>query len=210
MTAVEIQVEQGSQEWHDLRSGKITASCFRFVMGSPAAQRSYLRLLRGQRSGPPQGMKSLEHGKRHEDAARADFEFETGLVVRQVGLVVHPELPEVAASPDGLIDADNAGLEIKCPSNSEIHISTVTRKSMPKEHYAQVQGGMWITRRARWHFVSFDPRQPRHLRRFRQVIPRDEAYIAMLDRRVRQFREMLLAGTEPADVDVMTARIPFL
>ncbi len=207
--ATELYFEQGTPEWLAAREGRITASCFHYVMGSPKAQRSYLALIRGLKAGAPSGMRSLEHGKRYEPAAIADFEFTTDHEVRHVGLLIHPEMPEVAASPDGLIDPDG-GVEIKCPSNPEIHTATVFRGAMPTKHVPQVQGNMYVSGRAWWYFMSFDPRAPLARRRFLTKIWRDEPYIRKLDQRVRAFREHLLNGTEPQDQDITTAAIPFL
>lgn len=187
--------EQGSQAWHDARSGRITASCFHMVMGSAKAQARYLRMLRGE-TAPPEGLPSLVHGKDTEAAAVTDFEEMTGLKVQRVALVVHPELDYVSCSPDGLI-GDDEGLEIKCPFSSDVHLATIKAGKMPTKHYAQVQGCMWITGRPRWRFRSFDPRQPEHLRRFDQIIPRDVAYIASLAERVNSFYELFQSGGEP-------------
>lgn len=187
--------EQGSQAWHDARSGRITASCFHMVMGSAKAQARYLRLLRGEIA-PPEGLPSLVHGKDTEAAAVTDFEEMTGLKVQRVALVVHPELDYVSCSPDGLI-GDDEGLEIKCPFSSDVHLATIKAGKMPTKHYAQVQGSMWITGRPQWRFRSFDPRQPEHLRRFDQIIPRDETYIAKLSERVVRFYKLYQTGADP-------------
>lgn len=187
--------EQGSQAWHDARSGRITASNFHLVMGSAKAQARYLRMLRGEIA-PPEGLPSLVHGKDTEAVAVTDFEEMTGLKVQRVALVVHPELDYVSCSPDGLI-GDDEGLEVKCPFSSDVHLATIKARKMPTKHCAQVQGSMWITGRPRWRFRSFDPRQPEHLRRFDQIIPRDEAYIASLAERVVRFYELYQAGAEP-------------
>ena len=67
-----------------------------------------------------------------------------------------------------------------------MHLATI-RDGMPEEHKPQVQGCMWVTGRNRWHFVSFDPRMPEHLRLYRQVIERDEEYIKNMEVEIVKF-----------------------
>jgi hypothetical protein len=90
---------------------------------------------------------------------------------------------------------DDEGIEIKCP-NSATHLETLLAKAMPSQHMAQVQGSLWITGRKRWHFVSFDPRFPPHLRLFHCVIQRDEAYIAKLAAEVEKFLAEVAAAVK--------------
>ncbi len=46
---------------------------------------------------------------------------------------------------------------------------------------------MWVTGRKWWDFQSYDPRLPAPLRRYIQRVPRDDAYIAMLETEVISF-----------------------
>ncbi|TJZ75612.1 lambda exonuclease family protein [Chitiniphilus eburneus] len=193
--------EQGSQAWRDGRAGRITASCFAeaIAMKEVVTQRenkkqglerktklvptdtrnTYMRsliaeILSGQPK-PEVSSRSLEWGKEHEPLARELYELKSGNFVEQTGLVVHPDFDFIAASPDGLID-DDGGLEMKCPKDPQIHIKT-WMEGMPDEHIAQIQGGMFVTGRKWWDFVSFDPRQTPEMRLFVQRISRNDQYI---------------------------------
>lgn len=182
-------MDQNTTEWLQARAGKITASRMCDVMafgkrdGKPLKSRQdYIgdivaELLTGE---PKEQVKAkpLDWGHDVEAAARAAYEAETGEVVQQVGFMVHPLLPYIGCSPDGLIGGDGQ-MQIKCPNNPAVHIATL-RDGMPEEHVAQVQGEMFVTGRAWSDFVSFDPRMPEYLRLYRQRIPRDEAYIEQL------------------------------
>jgi hypothetical protein len=97
--------------------------------------------------------KPMEWGMVHEDEARIAFEFETGLEVQQVGFIEYDDW--IGASPDGLI-GDDSGLEIKCP-NSDTHLRNL-HEGFGEDYFYQVQGALWISRRATWHLMSFDPR----------------------------------------------------
>jgi putative phage-type endonuclease len=189
-----IELLQGSDEWRAARAGKVTASRFCDVMarirtGEAASRRDYRwELLTERLTGLPcEGYtnRAMEWGTSHEAEAREAYEAETGELVHRVGLIVHPEHPMVACSPDGLINKDG-GQEIKCPFSSVVHVQTL-KGGMPPEHRPQVQGSMWIAGRAYWDFVSYDPRMPEHLRLYVERIPRDDAYIEQLAAEVVKF-----------------------
>lgn len=184
---------QGTEAWLACRTGYATASRFKDILariksGEAAARRDYRFQLAVERlTGQPVETYSnaaMQHGTDTEPLAREAFELHTGLMVEEVGFLVHPELM-AGCSPDGLVD-DNAGLEIKSPWNSTIHIITLLN-GMPSEHRTQIQGAMWITGRKRWHFVSYDPRLQHRLRLYHEIIERDEDYIATLEGEVRLF-----------------------
>lgn len=187
--------EQRSEGWHADRCGHVTASNFHDVIalgkgGKPLKARDdYLmklvtERLTGQQEAGPNSF-SLQWGKDAEPFARAAFEAETGLIVTESPFVKHPTIKWVGSSPDGLIGRDD-GYESKCPKDSRVHLQTI-RDGMPEEHKPQVQGGMWVTGRKRWHFVSFDPRMPDHLRLYHEVIQRDEDYIKRLETEIIKF-----------------------
>lgn len=187
-----MSAPQGTTEWKMERRGCATASRFADVLatikfGEAAARRNYrtqlvLERLTGEVADTFANGAML-HGTETEPQARAAFELATGLDVDEVGLIKRGEW--IGASCDGLV-GDDAGLEIKCP-NSSTHLETVLAGKMPPEHVAQVQGCMWVTDRARWHFVSYDPRFPQKLRLFHTVIERDEDYINKLAAEVEKF-----------------------
>jgi len=189
-----IELVQGSDEWRAIRAGKVTASRFSDVMakiktGEAASRRDYRWELLTERltSIACEGYtnRAMEWGTQHEDEAREAYEAETGNLVQQVGFCTHPEHPMVGCSPDGLLD-DDGGQEIKCPYSSVVHVQTL-KGGMPSEHRPQVQGSMWITDRAHWDFVSYDPRMPEHLRLYVERIKRDDTYIAELAAEVIRF-----------------------
>lgn len=186
---------QGSPEWFAERAGRATASEFETVqmegrsknVPSETRFKYAVQLAMERVSGTiAQGgtFAATEHGKTFEPHAQMAYEERTGNVVEVVSFIRHPTLM-AGASPDGLIDL-NGGLEIKCPANPLVHFLTLKR-GMPKEHTGQVQGGMWITGRKWWDFVSYRPDAPEGLKLYIQRIERDEAYIANLEAKVMQF-----------------------
>jgi putative phage-type endonuclease len=186
---------QRTTDWHADRCGHVTASRFGDVIaigkgGKPLKARDdYLMRIVTERLTGEQVESAdsfaMAWGRDAEPFARSAFEAETGLIVTQSGFVKHPTIAWVGCSPDGLVGKDG-GYESKCPKNSSVHLATI-RDGMPEEHMPQVQGCMWVTGRQLWHFVSFDPRMPEHLRLYRQVIARDDQYIANLEKEIVRF-----------------------
>jgi len=188
---------QRSEEWHKARCGIITASRFKDVIGKGRngylkARADYMEELVLERLTGEPNMSSWgdsgRYGETMEEYARLAYEAETGVIVKEMDFVIYPGLPYIGCSPDGFIGEDG-GLEIKCPSSLRVQLRTVKSKQMPDEHKPQVQGNMWITGRAWWDFVSFDGRMPENLRLFIQRIERDNAYINMLEKEIKQFEK---------------------
>lgn len=198
-------MNQGSPEWLAQRAGHCTASRFKDVLakiktGESASRRNYrIQLVTERLTGRPCDSYSntaMEWGTATEPFARAAYEGARTVMVDETGFLLHPEVPYVGASPDGLVGADG-GVEIKCPYQSTVHVETL-EGGMPPEHRAQVQGTLWVTGRAWWDFISFDPRMPAHLQLYVERIPRDEDYIATLAAEVTKFL---------AEVDAMVRRL---
>lgn len=130
----------------------------------------------------------FRHGKAWEEEACGAYEFLTDVDLHHVGLIVHKQLPYVAASPDGLV-GDDGGVEIKCHKSFEQFI--VTRDhGVPARHKAQVQGNLWVSGRRWWDFVGYwkgarlgQPASDIAIVR----VERDEQYIARLNEACIQF-----------------------
>ena len=122
--------------------------------------------------------RAMREGTKREPLARMAYEIRTGDIVSEVGFLLHPVLPYVGASPDGLIFPKRKGLEIKSPGPVK-HLKTLMY-GMPQEHRFQVQCNLWVTGFDTWDFVSFHPlfKAPHNL--FIQTIERDELMIAQM------------------------------
>lgn len=198
-------MNQGSPEWLSARAGHCTASRFKDVLakiktGEAASRRNYrVQLVTERLTGTPCDSYSnaaMEWGTATEPYARAAYEAARTLMVDETGFLLHPDVPFVGASPDGLV-GDDGGCEIKCPYQSTVHVETL-EGGMPSEHRAQVQGTLWVTGRAWWDYISFDPRMPAHLQLYVERIERDQAYIDTLAAEVAKFL---------AEVDAMVKRL---
>ncbi len=198
-----LEVEQGSQEWHEIRAGKVTGSKIADLLaerkdGKPSAMRStYMWELIADRwregpvevndwqSGP------MAHGKITEPVARAFYEFKMGLEVKEVGFVPHPLMPEDAGcSPDGLIlDARGmveGAVEIKCP-NTATHAGYCLSDKMDSKYVKQAKWVMECTGASWIDLISFDPRVKLHCRMFRKRIRRDNEELLEMRKSVEAF-----------------------
>lgn len=181
---------QRSEEWFQARLGKATASSFHNIVKSEklAGWKNYrtelaLERITGVRQ---EGYTSTEMqwGIDTEPLARLHYVLATKNEVTECGFFEHPTLA-AGASPDGLL-GDDGGLEIKCP-NSATHIQTLRTGKIPDLYVPQVQGGMYITGRKYWDYVSFDPRLPKNAALFIIRAKRDDDYIEMLEGRLKLF-----------------------
>lgn len=193
--------DQRSESWFEQRAGKITASMMHAVMlerdrepfksgprkgqpkPAPKALTDYAYQLAAERlTGKPRRQikaAALAWGVEIEPAAVAAYQAETGYIVTECGFFQHPEYAFIGASPDFLVNEDGGG-EVKSPESSEVHLETLL-VGLPPEHIEQIQGGLWVTGRAWWDFVSYHPDFPADLRLYVQRIERDGPYIARLE-----------------------------
>lgn len=186
-------VEQGSVEWLKLRAGKITASRFCDVIGTPGAREKYLHEIAFERLADAPihevNSPSLRWGTEIEKYAREAYELRTGDFVERAGFITHAVHKFAGYSSDGTIDHDGL-IEIKSPHDEAVHIRTWL-SGMPKEHVPQCQGGLWVTGRQWLDFISYDPRMvasAKH-RLYVQRIYRDEIYISKLAAAICEFND---------------------
>lgn len=193
---IEMDVEQGSEEWHLLRLGLPSASGYdRLVTptGKPSSQLDgyvnelIAELLMGQQVKKFDTYYTLR-GKELEVNARAWYEFHTDREVREVGFILRDDR-ETGCSPDGLTEF--GGLEIKCPK-ADKHIGYLRGGCLPNEYRPQVQGSLWLCERDTWDFVSYHPDLPEFL----VTVHRDEGYIKTLQSQVNVLIERKMEALE--------------
>lgn len=185
-------LEQGTPEWLAVRAGIATASEFSCLLvdgkgrpdGLAAGALTYARYKAWERiTGRTAAVFSTaatERGHAVEPLVRAEYEFVHGVSVRQVGFV---RRFGAGYSPDGLVGLDGL-VEIKT-HNAERGLPMVLSPECPKDHSAQIYGGLWITGRAWCDLLISVEGIETHCRR----VDRDEAVIAKLAERVEAFGE---------------------
>lgn len=178
-------IEQGTEEWHQQRLGKITASRVADVMartksGWGASRKNYMMELLCQRltGNREEGYTSaaMQRGTDLEPLARAAYEMETDAIVETSGFVLHPIHSEIGASPDGLVGKSGL-IEIKCPNTAQ-HVAFIQSGEPEKRYWWQMQCQMACTGRGWCDFASFDDRMPEPLQLCHTRIERDDQAIS--------------------------------
>ena len=187
-------MEQGTEEWFNIRIGKVTASRVADVLaktktGYSTTRDNYMAQLVCERLTGQKGESftnaAIQHGIETEAYARAAYEALRDVLVDEVGFVSHPSIEMSGASPDGLVGEDGL-IEIKCP-NTATHIETLLSESVPNKYYTQMQFQLACTGRKWCDFVSFDNRLPKELQVFVKRVPRDDVYIRLIEDEIVKF-----------------------
>ena len=201
-------MEQRTAEWFNARLGKVTASRIADLMaktktGYSASRENYLAQLTIERltQTPTEGYTNaaMQWGTEQEPFARAAYELKTGQLVTEVGFVVHPDIDQAGASPDGLV-GDDGMVEIKCPE-SKTMIETLLSDKVPDKYFKQMQWQMACTGRKWCDYVVFDPRMPDNLQLCIRRVSRDDyiideikteigKFLAELDQQVTKLRAL--------------------
>lgn len=152
-------IQQGTDEWFNLRKGKLTASRFADLFASKTTaaynkvilQCVYERLTNER----PDDFKSayMERGNEMEYHAVELYQEMTFKRIKNGGFFEFTEW--IGASPDGLIDDDGL-LQIKSPAWNT-HLDYLINKKIPKEYETQVQGEMLCTGRKYCDLMFFHP-----------------------------------------------------
>jgi putative phage-type endonuclease len=188
------EIIQGSPEWFAVRLGKVTASRVadvtrRTKTGFSTSRANYMAELIAERltgeTAPAFTNAAMQWGTDKEPDAKAAYEFRTDAEIAPVGFVIHPEIPDSGASPDGYVGNDGM-VEVKCP-NTATHLETLLGQPIDGDYIKQMQWQMACSGRQWCDFVSFDPRMPEALRLHRQRVERDDKVIADLEKDVRAF-----------------------
>lgn len=176
---------QGSDEWLQIRAGKITASRISDMMaaGSGLTRQKYqYQLVVERMTGKPiNGFKSaaMQRGNDLEPEAREAYEFANLVDVQLSGFIDHPTIDNAGASPDGLV-GDDGLVEIKCP-DLHTHIGYILSAKVPTDYFLQMQWQMAVTGRQWCDFYSYNPDMPVKLRAFQKRVSRDDQKIAELE-----------------------------
>lgn len=187
-------MDQRTEEWWQARTGRVTASRIADLMaktksGWAASRKNYMAQLVIERlTGEPAESftsSAMQWGTDTEPQARDAYRFLTFASVEECGFVVHPDIDQAGASPDGLVGADGL-IEIKCP-NTATHLETLTSETVPSKYILQMQWQMACTGRAWCDFMSFDPRLPEALQSWVKRVERDADQIAEIESAVRDF-----------------------
>lgn len=191
-------MDQRTDEWFSARLGKVTASRVADVVaktksGWGASRANYMAELVAERLTGQKGQSfmtgAIQWGVDNEAGARGAYETERGVLVSEVGFIIHPSIPNSGASPDGLVEDDGL-VEIKCP-NTNTHLDFLLGGEISDRYILQMQWQMACTGRKWCDFVSYDPRMPKNMQLKIVRVPRDDGKIAQLVGDVKSFLDEL-------------------
>ena len=194
-------IVQGSDAWKKLRRGKVTGSrCYDVTTTDPKGKpkAAYLKLLDKLAlelvtDTEEDGFQNeaMRNGTMREPVARTLFAMEYGVDIRETAFIEHPSIPLCGWSPDGLIDSQNACVEIKCPQLNT-HYGYIESGKVPNNYMAQiVHGFSCVPSLTHCYFISYSPEAPQDLQLWVKVIERNDKIVAAHEERVKLFVDRL-------------------
>lgn len=150
-------MSQRSEEWYEVRKGRMTASNAATIATNGKGLETYAYEILAEKysNNSEESFTSfdMKRGIELEEQARMTYELEHE-EVQQIGFV---ELDEfTGCSPDGLVGEDG-GIEIKCPNDVNFFRLMVNGESeIDKKYLWQVQMSLLITGRKWWDLVFYN------------------------------------------------------
>lgn len=196
-------VEQNSENWFELRTGKITTSNFAKFManygktfGEPA-QKYAFRLAKEQVTGERVEEISftsqhMENGHIYEPIARDEYEHQTFNTVTNGGFCQHDKYKDVGGSPDGLILSQNGAIEIKSVIDWTQR-TTIKRGSFDPTYKWQILGNIWLCDLDWLDFISYGYTYTESKKLFVHRVYRTEYQndIDLIEPRLNEFQELI-------------------
>lgn len=209
---------QGTEEWFQQKLGILSAGSFKllltakFAMADNKGSRDHVHELLAQRISkyvePSYVSDEMLRGLEIEADVRRIYGERYGEVT-ECGFVTNDEFGfTLGCSPDGLVGEDG-GLEMKSRRQKyqiEAIVEFVPGMVAPDEFLLQIQGGLLVTRRKWWEFVSYHGGLPMVVIRVYpdpviQGVLVDAAtkFEASISRKMRIYQDMMAAASENVD-----------
>lgn len=157
---MKIRKFDSKEEWFAARVGKITGSSLKDITMKRGEGKKigYYQLIADRLATPSDGEDPMERGTRLETEAIQEFEKEMGMKV-DTGLYlwVSDENENIAVSPDGVIDRENA-VEVKCLSSARHIEAYLTKKVLYDYEFQVLQYFIVNPDLQNLYFCFYDPR----------------------------------------------------
>lgn len=134
------KVEQRSEEWYNIRQQLITASDFAQALGKGkfgTTSQFYKNKCGYDDTKLDFSIPALQWGVRYEEVANMFYKKKMNVNVHEFGILRHPNIDYIGASPDGISDM-GIMLEIKCPWKRK------KTETIPEQYYHQIQGQLEV------------------------------------------------------------------
>ncbi|MCK5612854.1 YqaJ viral recombinase family protein [Candidatus Pacearchaeota archaeon] len=174
-------IAQGSSEWKKLRVGSIGGTNMHTIMAKGKGRTTLLyklasELITGEKH-ESKADANMKRGIELEPAARAAFEFQTGLEVEEITLI-QGTINHCHISPDGLIKADKSNLEIKCLTQP-VHAKYLDEGVIVEDKYmTQIQWGLAVSHRKKCWFYVWHPK----MKSLKIEVMPDKPYIKSMEK----------------------------
>ncbi len=193
-------IQQNTEEWHELRRGKITASHFGEIMahsikggvfnlsaawGKQAkdyAMRIAIERTTGKIMDHGFSNEWMDRGHELEPIAREEYEYQTFTDVTNGGFICDDNF---GASSDGLVK--KGGIEIKSVKYTT-HFERLIKGGFDPKYTWQIYGNIWAYNLQWLDFVSFCPEFPEDKQLYIFRVKRDDEKIKNLVDRLDRFK----------------------
>lgn len=188
------ELEQGSEEWHEVRCGKMTASHANTIRANGKGLEKYayqkaLDIFSTEREERFENSHTRRGNETEPVAAQAYCDL-TGNTVYEVGFVEVNDY--VGTSPDRVINEENGLVEIKCPAR-EGYGQALEGAPIKNEYKDQMEAQMWSMDRDFVDFVQYNSSFPLPIivRRYYSEPDRRASLLAGLERGEKLIKEHL-------------------
>ena len=193
-----IDVEQNSDEWFELRGGRLTSSKLGVIMasygkafGEPAKKYAVniaIEQITGNAISSTYTNEHMQRGHDQEPIAREMYEDDYFCDVTNGGFF---ESDFIGCSPDGLVDEDGV-IEIKSVI-STTHFATLKRQNVDPAYKWQCIGNLKFTGRDWIDFISYCEEFPDSKQLFVKRMKKEEftEEFKMIDYRIEQFKQLV-------------------
>lgn len=189
-------IEQGTEEWLDIRKGKITGTTINTILCGGVGCEKEMKKVAGERITNfirDYGTSfHTERGKKKEPEAALYYEILKGVSTEEVTFISKNDW--IGFSPDRLVGYDG-GLEIKRKTEVEF-MDFCMGKKPDKKILDQVYFALWVTGRAWWDLAYYNERfdNPMHVIRykpdfelFKQIEVSSNSFIAKAEKYISQY-----------------------
>lgn len=176
---------QGSDEWHKLRLGVVTASNINILVtpkGKPAKNekmRNYAYEIAAQRELQfiEESYQSFDMVRGHlQEGIARDIYSDNYADVQECGFITLERAGIIiGCSPDGLV-GDDGGIEIKSRL-SKFQISTILKDEVPSEYMNQIQTFLMVSGRQWCDFVQYSNGMPLYVKRVKNDHERQDIIV---------------------------------
>lgn len=193
------KIKQKSEEWKEIRKGRLTASNFSKILTKTGKLSSQyidviyenLAELHTCRSEYQPTNFYMERGVELEDDAILNYESISGEIVETIGFI-ESKCGMFGVSPDGLVGNDGM-IEIKCLMQKK-HMALLLGEYKEIETYMpQIQFQLFISKRKWVDFISFNPDFiDKNKSIFIKRIFIDEEYHKLISKAIEQYKEKFI------------------